>query len=252
MSERMIGIMGALPEEINGVIALLDHKEEQRIGKRTYYTGTINNQKVVVVYSRIGKVAAAATVATLLLKFKVTELIFTGVAGGISSALKIGDIVIGSHLVQHDMDAFPLFPKFEIPLLGKSLFEADKALIELSTTAIENILSNENLHQVISTEDLEEFKIQQPKLHIGLIASGDQFFRDVNQKNNLTTQLNDTLCVEMEGAAVAQVCYEFNIPFVIIRTISDEADHHSTVDFTKFTEKISNIYSIEIIKNIIR
>lgn len=252
MTQRIIGIMGALPEEINGVVNLLQNKEEFRLGKRLYYTGTINNQNVVVVYSRIGKVAAAATVATLILKFKITELIFTGVAGGIASDLKIGDIVLGTELVQHDMDASPLFPQFEIPLIGQSHFTADTNLLEQSQTAIEELLENSNLHQVIDEADLDQFNIHHPKLHLGLIASGDLFFKEQSQKEALLEHLPVTKCVEMEGAAVAQVCYEFRIPFVVIRTISDEADQHSTIDFMKFTEKISNIYSIEIIKNIIK
>ena len=252
MTQRIIGVMGALPEEINGVIELLHNKVEHRIGKRKYYTGTINNQEVVVVYSRIGKVAASATVATLILKFKVTELIFTGVAGGISSDLKIGDIVIGTELVQHDMDAFPLFPTYEIPLIGQSFFKGSKELIALAKESIQSIFDNAYLNTVIATEDLKQFNITQPSVHLGLIASGDQFFRDQEQKDHLLAGLPATLCVEMEGAAVAQICYEFGIPFVIIRTISDDADQHSTIDFTKFTEKVSNIYSIEIIKHIIK
>ncbi|RLZ12269.1 5'-methylthioadenosine/adenosylhomocysteine nucleosidase [Faecalibacter macacae] len=252
MAQRIIGIMGALPEEINGVVNLLQNKKEHRFGKRIYYTGTINNQDVVVVYSRIGKVAAAATVSTLILKFNITELIFTGVAGGIASDLKIGDIVLGTELVQHDMDATPLFPQFEIPLIGKSHFKTDSEFLKLGENSIQHILENSYLHQVIDTEDLDQFNIHHPKLHLGLIASGDQFFKDSEQKNNLLSNLPDTKCVEMEGAAVAQVCYEFGIPFIVIRTISDEADQHSTIDFMKFTEKISNIYSIEIIKNIIK
>ena len=252
MTPRIIGIMGALHEEINGVIQLLENKTEHNIGKRVYYTGTINKQDVVVVYSRIGKVAAAATVSTLILQFNITELIFTGVAGGIAKDLKIGDIVLGTELVQHDMDASPLFPQFEIPLIGKSHFNGDEDLLKKGQSSIEHLLDNAYLHQVISTEDLDQFNIHHPKLHLGLIASGDVFFRDSAQKDNLLTHLPATKCVEMEGAAVAQVCYEFEIPFIVIRTISDEADQHSTIDFMKFTEKISNIYSIEIIKNIIK
>lgn len=252
MTQRIIGIMGALPEEINGVVNLLQHKEEYKIGKRTYYTGTINNQKAVVVFSRIGKVASAATVSTLILKFNITELIFTGVAGGISRHLKIGDIVIGTDLVQHDMDASPLFPQFEIPLIGKSIFKSDSKLIENAKNAVQHIFENEYLHQVISAEDLKKFNIHSPKLYTGLIASGDLFFKDQLQKDHLISHFPETQCVEMEGAAVAQVCYEFGIPFVIIRTISDDADQNSVVDFTEFTVKVSNIYSIEIVKNIIK
>ena len=252
MSEKIIGIMGAIPEEINGVAHLLTNKQEHRIGKRTYFTGELNHQKVVVVYSRIGKVAAATTVSTLILKFNVTEIFFTGVAGAIHSTLKIGDIVLGQSLIQHDMNAQPLFPAYEIPLLGKAYFEAENQQIETATSAILELLEQQHLHNVISEKDLNKFNIHAPQLHVGLIGSGDLFFSTNSQKEKLQENLPEILCVEMEGAAVAQVCYEFGIPFTIIRTISDEADDHSTVDFNSFIEKISNVYSIEIIKNIIK
>lgn len=252
MSNKIIGIMGAIPEEINGVVSLLTDKQEHRIGKRTYYTAVLNNQNVVVVYSRIGKVAAATTVSTLILEFKITELIFTGVAGGIDSSLKIGDIVLGKSLIQHDMNAQPLFPAYEIPLLGKAYFDADTDKLELAKTAILELLEQQHLHQVISDKDLNKFNIHQPQLHVGLIGSGDLFFSTNAQKEKLQTNIKNVLCVEMEGAAVAQVCYEFGISFTIIRTISDQADDHSTIDFQSFIEKISNVYSIEIIKNIIK
>jgi adenosylhomocysteine nucleosidase len=252
MSERIIGIMGAIPQEINGVVNLLTNKQEHKIGRRSYFTGELNNQKVVVVYSRVGKVAASGTVTTLILEFKVSELIFTGVAGGIHTDVKIGDIVLGQSLIQHDMNAQPLFPAYEIPMLGKAYFEADSSQLEVATTAILEILEEQHLHNVISEKDLDKFNIHQPQLHVGLIGSGDLFFSTNSQKEKLQQNLPEILCVEMEGAAVAQVCYEFDIPFIIIRTISDDADDHSTLDFNSFIEKISNVYSIEIIKNIIK
>ncbi|MDM1546750.1 5'-methylthioadenosine/adenosylhomocysteine nucleosidase [Empedobacter falsenii] len=252
MSERIIGIMGAIPQEINGVVNLLTNKQEHKIGRRSYFTGELNNQKVVVVYSRVGKVAASATVTTLILEFKVSELIFTGVAGGIHADVKIGDIVLGQSLIQHDMNAQPLFPAYEIPMLGKAYFEANSSQLEVATTAILEILEEQHLHNVISEKDLDKFNIHQPQLHVGLIGSGDLFFSTNSQKEKLQQNLPEILCVEMEGAAVAQVCYEFDIPFIIIRTISDDADDHSTLDFNSFIEKISNVYSIEIIKNIIK
>ncbi|TGN29708.1 5'-methylthioadenosine/adenosylhomocysteine nucleosidase [Empedobacter tilapiae] len=252
MSERIIGIMGAIPQEINGVVNLLANKKEHKIGRRSYFTGELNNQKVVVVYSRVGKVAASATVTTLILEFKISKLIFTGVAGGIHTDVKIGDIVLGQSLIQHDMNAQPLFPAYEIPMLGKAYFEADSSQLEVATTAILEILEEQHLHNVISEKDLDKFNIHQPQLHVGLIGSGDLFFSTNAQKEKLQQNLPEILCVEMEGAAVAQVCYEFEIPFIIIRTISDDADDHSTLDFNSFIEKISNVYSIEIIKNIIK
>lgn len=244
--------MGAIPQEINGVVNLLTNKQEHKIGRRSYFTGKLNNQKVVVVYSRVGKVAASATVTTLILEFNVSELIFTGVAGGIHADVKIGDIVLGQSLIQHDMNAQPLFPAYEIPMLGKAYFEADSSQLEVATTAILEILEEQHLHNVISEKDLDKFNIHQPQLHVGLIGSGDLFFSTNSQKEKLQQNLPEILCVEMEGAAVAQVCYEFDIPFIIIRTISDDADDHSTLDFNSFIEKISNVYSIEIIKNIIK
>lgn len=252
MSERIIGIIGAIPQEINGVVNLLTNKQEHKIGRRSYFTGKLNNQKVVVVYSRVGKVAASATVTTLILEFNVSELIFTGVAGGIHADVKIGDIVLGQSLIQHDMNAQPLFPAYEIPMLGKAYFEADSSQLEVATTAILEILEEQHMHNVISEKDLDKFNIHQPQLHVGLIGSGDLFFSTNSQKEKLQQNLPEILCVEMEGAAVAQVCYEFDIPFIIIRTISDDADDHSTLDFNSFIEKISNVYSIEIIKNIIK
>src|ERR1700754_2022194 len=116
MAERIIGIMGAMPEEIDSITELLSEKRELSTGRRTYTIGKLNGIMTVVVFSRWGKVAAAITVSTLIQKFKVTEIIFTGVAGAIAPQLRIGDIVLGKRLIQHDMDARPIMKQFEIPL----------------------------------------------------------------------------------------------------------------------------------------
>ncbi|WP_281299339.1 5'-methylthioadenosine/adenosylhomocysteine nucleosidase [Flavobacterium limnophilum] len=250
MKKRTIGIMGAMPEEIEGVVALLANPEVTKMGKRSYFTGQINGIDTVVVFSRWGKVAAATTVTTLIHEFKITELLFTGVAGAIHSDLKIGDIVLGKRLLQHDMDARPLMEQYEIPLLSKTYFESDTVHLAIAAKAVQKVFENKALHTVIATEDLMQFDIAQPKLVIGDIASGDQFFSGNEQKQGLATQLPNVLCVEMEGAAVAQVCYEYEIPFSIIRTISDVADDNSHIDFPAFIQKISSKYAAEIIKNI--
>ena len=201
--------MGAMPEEIEGIVSLLINSKELSMGKRTYYTGQINGVDTVVVFSRWGKVAAATTATTLIHEFKITELLFTGVAGAIGSGLNIGDVVLGKRLIQHDMDARPLMKQHEIPLLSKTYFESDSAHLDIASKAIYSVFENNSLHAVIGTEDLIEFNITQPKLYIGDIASGDQFFSSNKQKQNLCSQLPDVLCVEMEGAAVAQVCFEY-------------------------------------------
>ncbi|CAN1559742.1 5'-methylthioadenosine/S-adenosylhomocysteine nucleosidase [Flavobacteriaceae bacterium] len=121
MTSKRIGILGAMPEEISGVVTLLKNKEKVVKGMRTYYIGTINEIDVVVVFSRWGKVASATTVTHLIVEFGITQLIFTGVAGGISPEVSIGDIVVASSLVQHDLDARPIMKRFEIPLLGETI-----------------------------------------------------------------------------------------------------------------------------------
>lgn len=242
--------MGAMPEEIEGVVNLLSDIKSTSIGRRTYFTGQINGIDTVVVFSRWGKTAAAATVAALIHEFKITELLFTGVAGAISPDLNIGDVVLGKRLIQHDMDARPLMKQYEIPLLGKSYVEADNVYLDIASEAINEVFENKSLHAVIDDEDLKQFTISNPKLLVGDIASGDQFFSSNEQKYELTSGLPEVLCVEMEGAAVGQVCYEYEIPFCIIRTISDVADDNSHIDFPSFIKKIASKYAAEIIKNI--
>lgn len=242
--------MGAMPEEISGVIALLDNPQSETLGMRAYTSGTINGIKTVVVFSRWGKVAAAATVSALIHHYNITELIFTGVAGAINPELNIGDIVIANRLVQHDMDARPLMQQFEIQLLGKTYFETAQSEIDIVTIAIQSILYNGSLIAKIGTHVLALFSINQPKLHIGDIASGDKFFANTSDKDALHAALPDVLCVEMEGAAVAQVCYEYAIPFTVIRTISDVADDNSHIDFPRFIKQVSSKYSVTIIEEL--
>ncbi|HYG15946.1 MAG TPA: 5'-methylthioadenosine/adenosylhomocysteine nucleosidase [Bacteroidia bacterium] len=248
--KKTIGIMGAMPEEIDGVVSLLSNCKKSSAGMRTYYTGTIEGIETVVVFSRWGKVAAATTVSTLIHQFNITELLFTGVAGAISPDLRIGDIVIANRLIQHDMDARPLMSRYEIPLLNQTWFAGDSALITKATASINRLLETKTLHTVIGDSALDEFDIISPQLYSGDVASGDLFFSEARQKHILHRQLPSVLCVEMEGAAVAQVCYEHGIPFVIIRTISDIADDKSHIDFPRFIEKISSRYSTEIIKHV--
>ncbi len=249
MSERIYGIMSAMPEEIEGLEILIEKLESFEIGKRKYYKGEINNVKVVVVFSRWGKVAAATTATTLIVHFGVTNLIFTGVAGAINPKLNIGDIVIGTHLIQHDMDASPLLPKFELPLLNLSIIESEEEEINRATSAVQSLMDSNRLKTIIGEELLKNLEISQPKLYAGFIASGDKFIHLESDKNKLIAQIPSILCVDMESAAVAQVCYENTIPFVVIRTISDKSDTNSSFDFQYFVKNIANKYSFEIIKN---
>jgi len=168
------------------------------------------------------------------------------VAGGIAEHMEVGDVVVAKDLVQYDMDVSPLRPKYEIPLLNKTYFESCESRSKEVFNHIEAFLAPEVLGECIATEELNKFAITQPKVYFGTIASGDQFFSTNEQKEGLQKALPNVLCVEMEGAAVAQVCYEFNVPFTVIRTISDKANQEAHYSFESFVEKISLIYGREI------
>ncbi|MCE1198457.1 MAG: 5'-methylthioadenosine/adenosylhomocysteine nucleosidase [Marinilabiliales bacterium] len=245
---KRIGIMGAMPEEIDGVVALMTETSQRIEGKRKYISGRIGDREVVVVFSRWGKVAAAITVTTLIHQFGITELWFTGVAGAIDPLLKIGDIVVATRLIQHDMDARPLLAQHEIPLLGQAYLETDASLTRLAVEVSRRLLEEQRLHELFTAHQLQAFGLEHPTCHMGDIASGDQFFSRDEQRIALQEKLPGVLCVEMEGAAVAQVCREYEIPFLVIRTISDEANDHAAIDFPAFIREISSNYSAEIIQ----
>lgn len=252
MKEKRIGILGAMPEEINGVVSLLKDKKEVVKGMRSYYTGTINNVEAVVVFSRWGKVASATTVTHLIIEFGITELIFTGVAGAIRHDLNIGDIVIANSLVQHDLDARPIMKRFEIPLLGITEIFLPKYILDNVIEQINELVEKGSLIHLLSPKQQELFSLTAQKAVIGQIASGDKFFSSTLEKENLLAVLPDVLCVEMEGAAVAQVCFEYDIPYIIIRIISDAANENSVVDFNEFIAQVASKFSVEIIQKLIK
>lgn len=242
----MIGIMSAMREEIQALLPLLENMQHDTKGKRDYYTGTLFGKEVVLVFSRWGKVASATTATQLINDFDVEELIFTGVAGAISPDLNIGDIVIGKQLVQHDMNASPLYPIFEIPLLHTTFFETNptkrKQLLHASQSFIKKYTD------LISEKEASNLNIVNPKVVVGDIASGDQFISTTSQVHFISTHLESVICVEMEGASVAQVCYEYDIPFSIMRVISDKANSDAHIDFPLFVTQIASKYALGIFK----
>lgn len=241
----MIGIISAMHDELAELLHVLKDKKTTILGNREYYTGNINNTPVTIVFSKWGKVAAAITTTQLIATFQPSEIIFTGVAGGIDADLNIGDLVYGTQLVQHDMDASPLFPKFEIPLLGKTFFKTSENP-KLHQCIVD---FNEHYFTHISEQEANDFNISKPKLVSGLIASGDEFISDAQSIEILKKNLPNLQCVEMEGASVAQVCEEYQIPFSILRIISDKADASAPIDFPLFTKKIASKYAKGILQN---
>lgn len=241
MKRKKFGILGAMPQEVALMARSMTVHREIDAGMRVFYEGEWMGQEIVLALSRVGKVSAAVTTMLLLERFEATHIIFTGVAGAIDPRLKIGDVVIGDRLVQHDMDASPLpaFQRFEIPLLGKIYFETPDDLLAHTVAAAQSYSAGTFVEQV-APEVRQSFGMETPRVYQGLIASGDQFLADPGQTAALRAVLPDTLCTEMEGAAVAQVCYEMgNIPAAVIRVISDQADHSAVVDFLRFINEIA-------------
>lgn len=242
-----IGIISALHQEQAGLIDSLQAAQTEMHGMRNFTSGRLWGHEVVCVVSRVGKVAATATVASLIHHYQVSHVIFTGVAGGIGHEVNIGDIVVAESLLQYDLDARPLFPRYEVPLLGISHFASDKALTDSLLQASATFIACD-FKNVIDETDRITLGLYTPTLHHGLIGSGDEFIGSRGRQDALRQDLPDLLAVEMEGAAVAQVCFEFGIPFAVIRTISDGANEHSAVDFVHFIDKVASNYAFHIIK----
>lgn len=245
-----LGIMAAMPDEVHTIHNDLDFYREEGHGERSYYFSKQENIDLFLVYSRVGKVSASSTATTLIEKYGVDYIVFTGVAGAVDQSLNIGDIVLGKNTYQHDMDARPLFPRFEVPLTGSSLFEANKQEINLASQAIQNFISN--IKNYLVADFLNQFNIETPKLYVGTIATGDQFIKDPLHHDGLKINGENVLAVEMEGAAVAQVCKEHNVPYIIIRTISDKADHSAVINFQSFITNIASHYSSGIVQEYLR
>jgi adenosylhomocysteine nucleosidase len=218
VGELRIGIIGAMDEEIVYMKEALDIYGESVFAQNKFYEGTHYNKEVVLCKSGVGKVNAAITTQILIDRFQVTHILFTGVAGALDPELEVGDIVISSSAMQHDIDASALspdFPKGTIPMFAfDSEFKADGKLVKLAEAAAENLSG--------------------PQVKVGKILSGDQFIANRELVENYRAVFNGS-CIEMEGSAVAQTCFLNEVPFVIIRSISDKANGEAPASFGEFT-----------------
>jgi adenosylhomocysteine nucleosidase len=211
------------------------------VAGRDFWVGHWQGHAIVAVLSRIGKVAAATTATVMLERFGVDALVFTGAAGGLGPGVRVGDVVVARGFIQHDMDASPLFPRHEVPLYGRALFEADAVLSLQLAEAAQQVLQAAERH--LGPETLAQFQLSSPKVHQGLIVSGDRFVSNHAESQALRESLPEALAVEMEGAAVAQVCLDYGVPFAAVRTISDRADDTAHTDFNRFIREVASRYS---------
>lgn len=235
-------ILSALAEEQQGLLELLQQPEKLTHAGRDFWQGRLHGQPVVLALSRIGKVSATITATALVERFKVSRVVFTGTAGGLGDGVQAGDVVVATGFLQHDLDVSPLFPRYEVPLYGQSRFACDAALTALLLQA--------------SRAGLQSLALPaKTLLHHGLLASGDRFVSGAQESQDLRSALqahgHDVLAVEMEGAAVAQVCFDYGLPFAAVRTISDRADDTAHVDFSVFVRDVASLYAQAIVRELL-
>jgi adenosylhomocysteine nucleosidase len=238
-------ILSALAEEQQGLIEQLMNPVRVTRAGRDFWRGELQGHDVVLGLSRIGKVAAATTATTLIEAFGASRIVFTGVAGGVGHGVQVGDVVVATEFVQHDMDASPIFPRYQIPLYGRSRFACDAVLSAILLEAVREGLTGARSHFDQTNRG------QGGGVHSGLIASGDRFVSAASESRGLQVALQAggfaALAVEMEGAAVAQVCFDYGVPFAAMRTISDRADDQAHVDFPQFVTEVASHYARAII-----
>lgn len=225
---KTIGIIGALENDIVGILHAMNDVKTEMYHNRFFYSGVINKCYAVATSSGMGKVNASMTTQFLIDNYKVDMIINVGIAGSLNSSIHVGDIVISSDAIQHDVDLSIIgCPLGVIPKMRSSIFCADKNLINHVLKCCSEINLNSNTH-------------------LGRVASGDQFIADIEKKQyinrNFTAQ-----CVDMEGASIAQTTTINNVPFILIKYISDNADSRASIEYKQkiepsslFFEKIIN------------
>ena len=212
---KKIGIIGAMEEEVEALRGKLTYVKTTSRASMDFYAGKMGNKEVVIVRSGIGKVNAGICTQILADLFQVDAVINTGIAGSLKAEINIGDIVVSSDALQHDMDARQFgYARGEIPRMDTISFPADPELVAMAKAACEEV-----------NPDIRVF--------VGRVVTGDQFIAERSVKNEIASW-TEGYCTEMEGAAIAQAAYLNKVPFVIVRAISDKADDSATMDYPTF------------------
>ena len=228
----MIGIIGAMDVEVSTLKEMIDNMEIVVKAGMEFCSGKIEGVEVVIVRSGIGKVNAGICTQILVDKFNVSTIINTGIAGSLKAEINIGDIVLSTDTLQHDMDATGFgYALGVIPQMETSTFRADERLIAIAKKCCEESVSDINVFT-------------------GRVVSGDQFISDKEKKNWLVDNFQG-YCTEMEGAAIAQAAYLNNVPFLIIRAISDKADDSATMDYPEFEAQAAK-HCVTLLKEMIK
>lgn len=214
----MLGIIGAMEEEVEALAKMMEEVTVTEVAGMVFKQGKLKGKDVVIVRSGIGKVNAACCTQILADRYHVDAVINTGVAGSLKNEINIGDIVVSSDAIQHDMDATGFgYSLGTIPRMATSTFVADQKLIDAALAACKEA-------------------IPQVGVFVGRVVSGDQFITDKDTKKKLIENFA-AYCTEMEGAAIAQAAYLNNVPYLVIRAISDKADDSASMDYGEFERK---------------
>lgn len=225
-----VAIIGAMEEEVTILRDKIENKEVVTIAGSEFTTGVMNGMDVILLKSGIGKVNAAMSTAILLERFKPDYVINTGSAGGFKQTLNVGDVVISSEVVHHDVDVTAFGYEYgQVPQLP-ARFVADEKLVQIAQKC---------------AKEIEGIQVEK-----GLIATGDSFMNDPARVDFIRTKFNELYAVEMEAAAIAQVCYQFAVPFVIIRALSDIAGKESNISFDQFLHKAA-LHSANLVMSIV-
>ncbi|MCJ1748307.1 5'-methylthioadenosine/adenosylhomocysteine nucleosidase [Mammaliicoccus sciuri] len=222
----MIGIIGAMEEEVEILKSSIENRETIQIAHVIFYKGNIEDKQVVLAQSGIGKVNAAITATLLINEFKPNLIINTGSAGSVDNELNIGDIIISNKVYYHDVNATAFGYKLgQVPSMPE-FYETDKELIDLAKSSIEQL-------------DLNGI--------VGEVATGDSFIGSIDQRKVIKSNFPTASVVEMEAGAIAQTCYQYNVPIIVTRAVSDLADKESDVTFEEFL-KVACVNSSKIVK----
>lgn len=222
----MIGIIGAMEEEVTILKNKLTQLSEISVAHVKFYTGILKDREVVITQSGIGKVNAAISTTLLINKFKPDNIINTGSAGALDESLNVGDVLISDDVKYHDADATAFGYEYgQVPQMPVA-FQSSKPLIE-------------KVSQVVQQQQLTA--------KVGLIVSGDSFIGSVEQRQKIKKAFPNAMAVEMEATAIAQTCYQFNVPFVVVRAVSDLANGEAEMSFEAFLEKaaVSSSQTVE-------
>lgn len=216
----MIGIIGALEKEVNQLISYIENKVTETVCGIQFHQGTIYGKQVVISKCGIGKVFASMATTIMIEKYKATEIINTGVGGSLDKQLKIGDICVAKDVCQHDMDTSAVGDEIGLVSgINKIYFETDSKM-------------NDIFIDVMLSEGITYY--------VKRVATGDVFVASDSKKQYIVNNFNASVC-EMEGGAIAQVCTLSNVPFSILRTVSDNADSNANINYNEFFEKSSYV-----------